>query len=181
MSTMPSQMTEAQRAAKQVRDRNYRFRKMPRNRQRMAIARDVIKFLDERKIIATRGTYFEFTSRSPANKASDETQLKEFLQIPTVKCEVCAIGSVFAAAVMGRGVNGQRTVLTSDPWGYRRLDCPSRPYMVSELRPYFSAREMTELEEYFENTSEFEGLDDDEALRSAMEHIIATNGEEVCP
>lgn len=179
---------------KRVRDKNYRFRKMPRNRQRVAIARDVLKLLDMKKLVAQRGTYLSVRPVGGGKRAdtklhaaldqahSAEQSFCEFVTNPVVECRVCAIGSVFTAAVMERGIDGTERAAERDSDEYRaRFRGINRQRMVDELSPYFTTEEMDDLEKYFETTSEFDDLDDDEALRNAMCHIIRTDGDEVCP
>jgi hypothetical protein len=179
---------------KRIRDKNYRFRKMPRNRQRVAIARDVLKLLDDQKLVARRGTYLSIAPASGGKRAATgliqaldaahatEQSFCQFVTSPVVECRVCAIGSVFTAAVMERGIDGTERAAERDPGDYRaRFRGVSRQRMVKELSPYFTAKEMDDLERYFETESELHDLDDDEALRNAMCHIIRTDGDEVCP
>lgn len=119
---------ELKRIRKRVRDRNYRFKKMKPHRQRMAIARDVIKSLNEGRMVAAqmgyfnigvpKGTGFEF--RTPAGSKKRVENFKRLLDlagddwgdgnkeaadvslneaIAGVPCTVCGIAACFVAAV----------------------------------------------------------------------------------
>lgn len=114
-----AQIAEALRKeAKRISDRNYRFRKLPKDKQRIVIAKDVLELLKAEKILATSGTYLEFDedvqvkyfgdedyrywddesgAQAPI-KGADRVKLHKLIEeSPT--CEVCGIGACFVAAV----------------------------------------------------------------------------------
>jgi hypothetical protein len=192
------------RENKRTSDRNRRFKKMTKAQQRVAIARDVLKLLTENKIAAIRGEYFELSDNGydlnaavadielefvPPNVTNcfqhADITLKELIHVPSVTCNVCAIGAVFTAAVARRGINGDETVCTvsKNVGGGGELtttETIERRTMVRVMRPYFTPRQLSVLEDFFEG-SDYDIDDSDDALRMAMKHIIKTKGKEVAP
>ncbi len=73
------------------------FKKMPKNRKRVAIAKDVIAQLETKQIIAVRGTYMRLRE---APEARDGMQFRDALLSDKTTCTACAIGSMFACAVI---------------------------------------------------------------------------------
>lgn len=109
---------DLKREAKRIRDRNYRFRKMPKDKQRLTIAKDVLDLIAAEKIVATSGTYLEIDQDIEEKYFggevwNDEIEAHETLapiegaetvqlhrlieESPT--CDVCGIGACFVAAV----------------------------------------------------------------------------------
>lgn len=114
--------------AKRVRDRNYRFRKMTPEQQRVRIAKDVIDNLRASKIVAANDGYlnlrenpfeakdnilsleYDLCSASRSERRRIETKieaLRETLETPLHQvfesnkgCTVCAIGGAFVSAVL---------------------------------------------------------------------------------
>ena len=142
-------LTPEQRAAKRVRDRNYRFSRMPRNRQRVAIARDVLEMIGAGKIKAQRGVYMRL-SKPTLSQGAAGLSLKEFIALPKVTCRVCAIGAVFAAAVGSRGIDGEERVAFNNKLHGLYSSAPTRAEMVEKLGPYFDEEELARLEHFFE-------------------------------
>ena len=193
---------ELKRQAKRIRDRNYRFRKMPRDKQRVMIAKDVLELLDAEKIVAHPGTYLgldESVSQKywggeewddgdgsykeiEAIPDADKVQLHKLIEeSPT--CEVCGIGACFVAAVR-----------RADQATVGDLKCGSNDrYMRRYLSQWFSRSEISEIEVAFEQSTVFaRGLpfsravaavefgrrynDDNERLRAIFQNIVDNGG-----
>lgn len=92
---------------KQIKDRERRFNAMPKNRQRVAIAKDVITSLNTKEIVATQGSYLNSRQLWPDSKEffSEEKenldkQVRDvFIDKNPPKCTACAVGSLFVCAV----------------------------------------------------------------------------------
>ena len=82
--------------SRRFRDRNRRFRKLTKNRQRIKIIKDVIAYLETGKFKATQGLYLRL--KGYRNAVADDDQVHELVE--KSKCEVCGIGGIFVAAVM---------------------------------------------------------------------------------
>lgn len=92
---------EEMRLARQIADqaaRNLRFAKLPPEKKRVAIARDVLGALALKKFIARTGAYVD--NFEPGD--NDDT-------LDGGKCEVCALGAVYACAT-DRGLASMRAV-----------------------------------------------------------------------
>ncbi len=180
MSTKSTEAVKQQmhKARKRATDRGRRFRKMTRNQQRVAIAKDVLNFLDTKKFTATRGIYLSIDIDDKSKKVIKEfkTTLSGLLSVPTIKCEVCAIGAVFTAAVCGRGVDRKSSAVQND-WGNLEFSGVGQQKMISELEPYFDEDELRDMEYYFENMANRENSDT--ALKRLMDVIIESDGESI--
>ena len=136
---------------KRIRDRNYRFRKMPLERQRITIAKDVLELLETEKVIAQSGTYMELDSDIEEKYWDDWTaapeapvQLHELIE-RSETCEVCGIGACFVAAVRR---NDQ--VEASD------MNAASDDrFMRSYLRNWFTKDQIELIEAAFEESGGF--------------------------
>lgn len=149
--------------------RNMRFQRMDRMAQRVAIARDVLNMLDSKKLRAARGVYLEVDEDSRQELCDADTLPPPAMQLARVeKCDVCAIGSMFAGLVH-RGVSLDSEGCLDD---YTRFD------MVRALSPYFTRGELGLMEDYFEDGY---SDTDDKRLRKVLETIIDTKGEFFIP
>lgn len=105
-----SKSIEAERReAKRIKDRNYRFKKMSPERQRVTIAKDVIALLLAEEITAKKGVYMELDNgietkfwpdgglSAPLDKTG-KVQLHKLIE-SSETCDVCGIGACFVAAV----------------------------------------------------------------------------------
>ena len=103
-------MTITLRTPEQIKAANARFDKLPKWKQRVAIARDVLKWLSIGKLKAAH-TYFsavrvgEEQQESPVRRArqqNPDASLQALLLEDAVSCNVCAKGAVFACTVARR-------------------------------------------------------------------------------
>lgn len=102
---MAERLTEEQRQRrKRFRDRNYRFRKLSKPRQRVWIARDVISQIRSRQLIPKHGVGYmvlgDYTRNSQFNALcmkEDPSDIREFIGDDV--CHVCGIGGTFIAAL----------------------------------------------------------------------------------
>ncbi len=172
----------AAKARKRVYDKNRRFRAMTKAQKRVAIAKDVLELLDSKKIVAQRGIYLgiDINKTTAALVKPHETVLRDLLPIPSVQCQVCAIGSVFTAMVLNRGIDGDEVaVRPTSYYSNKPLFKPIyRDDMADELKICFSEAQLRKMEGFFEDDND---VDDDDQLRTVMEHIIKTKGSSVAP
>lgn len=106
---------------------NTRFHSLPRNKQRVEIAKDVLKALGE-WLFAEPGTYLW-------HRRDYETRYSEVTEDGVTKCDVCALGAVFACAEVRQG---------------RPVKSASSDTMVTRLEDYFTENELRTIEAAFE-------------------------------
>ena len=166
------------RIEKRLKTRNARFRKLPKAKQRVALAKDVIQQLDARKLIASH-CYFGWKHRDDNARFSNLPDKAQFgTATSQTKCEVCGIGSLLVAAAE---LADQLPV----DWA---LDITTgstneRFSIVDYLAPWFSSTQLDMIEMAYEQTSTRGGFrsfytvrSDKQRLRAIMKNIIANNG-----
>ena len=178
---------EKKRRLKNLRDRNRRFAKMPPDRQRIAIARDVLAQLDAKRFVA-RSTYLQIlggTPPQPYNGWTERYTDAENVDLSEVtacadKCQVCGIGSVFVAAVE----RADRLKLKKLEVGSGGMPRVNRSQMITYLRPWFSHEQLDRIEDVFELHDcprRWQILTPENRLRRIMENIIENSGEFILP
>jgi hypothetical protein len=162
---------------KRIRRDNKAFAKMTPAQKRVAIAKDVIKHLNTKKLTARAGTYLISYDMDFGDNGRRQvsTALKK-----VEDCEVCAIGAAFLCSV--KKLN---SVTASELFGadaVERLhldDDPMRRYL--KATGAFTSNQLTVIERVFEGWQEYYGfnkgvIEDDERLRRTMQFIIDNNG-----
>lgn len=152
------------------RARNAKFRKLPIARQRVAIARDVIKLLSKGKIKA-RSTYLN----SPVETATRYRSADLGVALTCGECcEVCGIGSLFVATVMTANHVKVEDFHNSDD---------ARQFEVDYLEKWFDYDQLTIIEMHYELRNEAYGFTSMGAKKTAdarmvmiMENIISNGG-----
>lgn len=134
--------------------RNEAFAKLPREKQRVTIAKDVLLALKAGKFIPA-SKYLEFwdyfSNRSPNNiLAPASTDLSHVLE--RTKCTVCGIGSLFVAAVK-RADNIQFNEVATGMSPYGASATIRRDRLTAYLQPYFTDGELGLIEFYFEGSN----------------------------
>ena len=121
---------------KRISDRRRRFMKLTPNKQRIAIAKDVIAMIDSKKIIPSYNIgYMSFS----ANFSNKKVELCEIIE--TNQCRVCALGGMLAAHVMK--VDNFR--IDGDC-----LNSIHRFEITDQLEDYFSIEQLDLIESAFE-------------------------------
>lgn len=183
MATKTARKTKAERAAiakvleRAERRRALAFERKTPNQKRVAIALDVIKQVQTRRLVATRGTYVALTVPSPVQAEDQVCDLTAGR-----KCAVCGIGALFIATVeradkltaadlVGSWATGQR-ILNLDGDDCRRY-----------LSRFFLPETTRLIESYFEGWSwpeeqciQWHGLDPDDRLIRLMRNIVRNRG-----
>jgi hypothetical protein len=159
---------------------------------RIAIAKDVIKHLDSKKLNAKSGAYCIFKSEAgqpPLSESDGGSDLRGLLSTKVHHCDVCAKGAMFIAHVM----RFNEVKLPSADWAY--FD-PARAFngesFVTSPLQYFDEDQLDLIEAAFEgddvqgSLSEEETDDaesfslshenDDERLRAIMQNIVDNGG-----
>jgi hypothetical protein len=67
--------------------------------KRVAIARDVVKQVKSKELVARNGFYVNQSSRRLVNGQPDDKQVNEILIEKNIRCEVCARGAMFIAGL----------------------------------------------------------------------------------
>lgn len=123
-----------------------------RRKRLVAVAQDVLKQLDVRKLVATPGTYVEWPEgvrdektdwSLPASAQELQKIVLEFLT-PTKPCEVCAIGAAFVSYIgLFDGIQGSKKA--GDALEYHRDVDPRH-----EMLAIFGEQRMRMMEAVFE-------------------------------
>lgn len=123
---------------------------------RVKIARDVLKQIKAKKLVPRNGTYmdvgnhFEYFSKLGLLNPSIQ-----FNTVLPTKCEVCALGAVFIAAV-DKNNTLEIGELTYTPDRLRRY--PSYFDMQNYLSKWFSREQLHLIESVFESNSDYSFL-----------------------
>lgn len=142
---------------KRTRAKNAAFRKMTPDQRRVCIAKDVLEALKLKKITPTSGIYLDITSKKTVTKEADgDRDLSDLL--PSVKCNVCAIGAIFVCAVIR---NDELPIGKGMRWN--RFDADDYKVPVQELgfdehgyvSKFFSASQRSQIEMAFEKWTFF--------------------------
>lgn len=137
--------TDPQAIARRVARNNKRFQKLSPEKQRVAIARDALSQLKAKCLTAIAGDYMQ-----PEYTAGVETT------VLSISCGVCALGGLFC------GLAGN----TKD----RSVTYSGRAIRNS-LNPYFSERQLTEIESAYERKNMYYWEADRDAGALAMRHF----------
>jgi hypothetical protein len=125
--------------AQAVDDKNAKFAALGAAKKRVAIARDVLKWIGTGKLVPTAGTYLSSRVYNPeqgyyADERRDETR------VDGGKCSACALGALFACKV--EQVGG-----IHDFWQVR-----THAKLHDGLSDYFSAEQLWAIESAFEQS-----------------------------
>ena len=149
--------------------------KIPKAEARVLIAQDVLNQLNLKKIIATKGKYFEFKG----GVFDDNDFLHEV--IARSSCEVCALGSLYYSRVQLANET-KCDVVRSSAYG-RDINLINNSGTMSEdLLQYFNIAELDSIESFFEGWSEalefaYNNPDPEIRMRKIMQNIIDNNGD----
>lgn len=178
---------------KRISDRNYRFNKMTSEQKRVTIAKDVIALLNAEKLVASCGTYLEFSDAKLKDKywgdgyedpkdGTADVKIHSLIE-SSPSCEVCGIGACFVAAVR-----------RADKCTVGDMSNPNDDsFMRDYLKQWFSRDQIQLVEAAFETDSVFcytqdEDLveravafgfkftNDSDRLKAIMENIIENEG-----
>jgi hypothetical protein len=132
---------------------NAKFAKASPARKRVIIAKDVLEWLGEGKLLPTQGTYLSSFLRDKDGQLLYEDGrvvngrvLDD--RVDGGKCTACALGAVFACTVERKG---------GMPNFWRMGWCPY--FMHQELAPYFDRDQLTLIEAAFEKNGGFHEAD----------------------
>lgn len=152
-----------------------KWEEMSRPERRVQVAKDVIKQLNLKRIQAETGMYCGIYSISP--EADKQKELSKLLKKESKPCVVCGIGALFVAKVY-RENKLDATAYKLPNYKSTTDICVGRPKIVSYVRDAFNARQLDQIEEWFEGNSEVQRNypNDEDRLRAIMEHIIKNEG-----
>jgi len=149
--------------------------KIPKAEARVLIAQDVLNQLNLKKIIATKGKYFEFKG----GVFDDNDFLHEV--IARSPCEVCALGSLYYSRV--QLANETKCDVVRSPAYGRDINLINNSGTMDEdLLRYFDGEQLAEIESFFEGWSEalefaYNNPDPEIRMRKIMQNIIDNNGD----
>lgn len=118
-----------------INESNLEFKDMDKFQKRVAIAKDVILQIELKKYKPKFGTYVEF------HKKGEELPLTiSNFKNDNVKCEVCAIGSMFVSSI------------TSADHTHKKMFTDDSMRMISSMSDIFNLKELRLLEYLFEGS-----------------------------
>ena len=151
------------------------FYRQTKAQKRVTIAKDVLKWLDTKKVRASPGVYLDVYDGKELVTEGDT--------VNGYKCEACALGAIFACTV--------ERAKAARSGGFN----VSSGHMRSRLGPYFERDQLAAIENAFEQTSvipteastgtwspQYEGADfsadssPTRRMRAIMKNIIRNNG-----
>jgi len=174
-------MSNVNELAVKIQKDNKAWKTMTRAQRRVAVAKDVIKWLDQDKLVASSGTYLfagygndDLSNLSSVRLNNPDGSFQDTLKtLPA--CEVCAKGAIFVCAV-----NRQNKVTNAETgnWGWTGEE------MRDKLRGLFSARQLDLIEAEFEGSYGYYSrimektmdCDDESRMRAIMRNIIKNKG-----
>lgn len=178
---MNSSTVEALRKVnKAIEAKNAKFNAMPRMKQRVALAREVLNLLQGKKVRATRGIYFEGAFRGDLSDklpSAGEANLDPALDIEwqrllpkMTSCKVCMLGVATVASIKLRDnakISQFGLQFYGAAWG--QGECRS------VLIDIFTIHELGEMERFFEGGSR--GVTARKSFEIFWRHIIKMKGE----
>lgn len=143
------------------------FDKLPKAKQRVVIARDLIARLDAKEFVAKSGTYFD-VRLTPKELADKSTEVRDLLKHKV--CKGCQIGGLFLCAV------DRHNKLSIGNFGNPTYN---ESGMREYLRTFFSDRQLNEVEKAFEQWEEFDDWkvrQPADRMRAIANNIIRNKG-----
>lgn len=173
---------------------NEEFLSLPKDKQRVEIARDVLRHLVTHKLVATNGSWL----RNPAidmTKYDLNTQVKSVLE-PLERCQVCALGGLFASAVLRANATTVEDYIPLYAKEDKALYIPDNSYYIladfttisAYLSRFFDQDQLKDIESAFERgeggvaedlLAQYYAPDVDDPedrMRLIMNNIIDNNG-----
>lgn len=164
-----------------------KFEKLSKSEKRVLIAKDVIKALNMRKLVAQHGTYMRVDDPKLKRTVLGNKQLSDVFDKATKKkdsCHVCALGACFVA-----GVQRFNNVVATDI-GYSAKteidDLNNDDTMRDFLVDYFSMEQLHLIENCFESSDAMElapsgedwkpKLEGTERMIAIMKNIVKNKG-----
>ena len=93
-------LTKAQKLQQEIARRNKLFEKASPAQKRVLIAQDVIAQLKADRLMAENGTWTDMSAAGKAQLDIDASFQQTFLENTGVKCECCAVGSLFIGCAL---------------------------------------------------------------------------------
>jgi hypothetical protein len=148
-----------------IKEKNQAFSKMSKMHKRIAIAKDVIAQVKAKKFKASPGTYCKLKlNKRHKFKTEGEVELQLLMEDGAInKCNVCAIGSIFASKV-SIGNKFKIEVRDVGGWGDSELTIDTDlddDDMMPSLRGIYTEKELRLIEYVFEG-SDIGGFHDSE-------------------
>ena len=132
------------RIRKRIRDRERRFKQATPAGKRVMIARDVIKQLDSKRLIARGGCWVSY--RGKPYTLDDESGEKDFREVllSVPQCSACALGSLLVCTVERANKAKMNDFMQDGSFD------PGFSNIAQYLEPYFSIEQLNMIENAFE-------------------------------
>jgi hypothetical protein len=174
------------KAVKTIKRSNAAFAKLPKNKQRVAVAKDVLRLIDSKLITATNNRYVAIDGYSWGERG---LEFQDVAQEKDLRCNVCALGAIMVADVCRRDkaeIADMSCIDNKDIYTRMRGIFPKKDLQLIEWA--FEGRDWGELE-YSTSVVKYRALEQkvDEfrrkhrkgrhkLLRAIMENIIEHDG-----
>lgn len=165
-------------------------------RKRILLAKDVLRLLQERKIVAQQDKYFE-NKNIILSEVSSEESFQKLLQESKEPCEVCAVGSLLVCAVKRYNKAKIKDIRYGAARDDNSLGSDDAFCFMKILQRYFSKEQIVLIESAFEKTSrgidscfhgnlqpddlliaqeKYKDMDSEQTMIAIMQNIIDNNG-----
>jgi len=162
-----------------------KFDSLTPEQKRITIANDVLEQLRLRRFVATTGTWVRQLGRAAKKKVGEDVEVCDVTR-KLKKCNVCALGGMFIAAVERADKLKGRDLQGGTDWDGTRVQLAQKD-VFRYMEQFFSKKQLQLIEAAFErgagacnNTVAEEfcpvGLGPEERMRLIMENIVANNG-----
>lgn len=121
--------------------------KKTKSEMRIAIAKDVLKLLNTRRLTATPGTYLQSSTVITEKDVEKDRQFGAKLK----NCRVCALGAMFVAEVDLNDRLGCKRLFDEGDIQVEGTINLNRPLLTDRLKPFFSMRALSDIERAFED------------------------------
>jgi len=143
--------------------------KQTKARRRVAVARDALRQVQAKKMVATSGLYAQLGKDVPLNAINDGKEFQKFVK--HVKCQVCARGALFISTV-------RKEDSFAPGQAFRGI---ARATIDTRLLGLFSSGQLEDIEDFFEGGGASIFPDDTGRLVAILKNIIKNKGTFVAP
>ncbi len=144
-------------------------KKLTKAERRVAVARDALRQVEAKKLIAEAGTYIYFGRAIPQDAVKNEKAFQRFVR--DEKCHVCARGALFISTV-----RKEDSFAPSESNHYVR-----RSEFDPRLMELFSEGQLKLIENFFEFDGCYDYHEDKDRLVLILKNIIKNKGTFVLP
>jgi len=163
-------LTKAQKLKREIARRNRAFEQATPAARRVLVAQDVIAQIKAKRFTAETGTWTDMRAPGTSQLEHDASFQETFLDNPGVKCQCCAVGSLFLGCTLF--TNKIENAEVDDNWELGAL-LFERHKFGNGFEKLFSLKQLGLIEAAFEGETNF--FQDDDWGVSDKEYSAATD------